>query len=281
MEMTLVKVLLEMFLALCLVGCTDSIGSSQDEVKEEYDYGVFLSLQGQEAVKIAEGYEIVIIDAQFLSAEEIDEMKSRGQTVYSYLNIGSIEKFQSHIKEFQHLALNPYKDWEGEYWVDVKAEEWQEFVAVTLAKEFLEKGVDGFWVDNADVYGQFAGEKIYEGVESILNTLISYGKPVVINGGDEFVRTYWDRNQQLDDILTGVNQEMVFSSVNFDTNSFMTQLADAQQYFLDYVDLVDEAGKDVFLLEYTVDDQLIRRIDGYANKNGWRYYISDSIELDG
>ncbi|MER2174847.1 MAG: glucanotransferase, partial [Carnobacterium sp.] len=167
-----------------------------------------------------------------------------------------------------------------EYWVDVTNEDWQVFSAVTLANELLDKGIDGFWIDNVDVYWQFPTKETYGGVEQILKTLMSYGKPVLINGGKEFVSAYLQQNQQLDDILTGVNQETVFSAIDFEEDKLSTQTKENQTYYLNYLDTVDKAGKEIYLLEYSTKKELAKDVHDYATKRGWQYYISDSVELD-
>lgn len=277
MKFTVLKAVGSLSVVLGLAGCAEATNTTN----EDFDYGVFLSLEGREAVEASEGFEIAVIDAQNISASDIAEMKARDQEVYSYLNIGSLETFRSYYTEYQHLTLKLYDNWEEEYWVDAGNEEWQKFVAGTLAQELLEKGIDGFWIDNTDVYGQFADEEIYDGVATILKTLMSYEKPVVINGGDQFVLTYLEQNGQVDDILTGINQETVFSSINFDEQTFTNQSTNDQHYYLDYLSVVDEEGKDIYLLEYTTDDRLVQKMQKYIRKRGWKGYISDSIELDG
>lgn len=266
---------------LFLSGCEQNI--IQDRGKNEISsgYRVILSLQGSDAVMAGEGYETVVVDAQYLSAAEIASMQERGQKVFTYLNIGSLETFRSYYEEYQHLTMKPYLNWDDEYWLDVTNKEWQKFITSTLTNQLLEKGIDGFWIDNVDIYGQSPNEDIYEGVEVMLKELMSHGKPVIINGGNEFVQLYLQRNQQVDDILTGVNQETVFSSINFGEQTFGTQTSENQNYYLDYLDAMDKLEKDVFLLEYTTDSQLSKEIQRYANKRSWEYYISDSIELDG
>ncbi|MDZ7835459.1 MAG: endo alpha-1,4 polygalactosaminidase [Alkalibacterium sp.] len=220
-----------------------------DESRNDFDYGVFLSLTGREAVVAAENYQMVVIDAQNLSENEIAEMQDRGQLVYSYLNIGSLETFRTYFEEFEHLTLKPYINWDNEFWIDASTEEWQEFVSVELASDYLEKGLDGFWVDNADVYYQFPTEEMYEGVEQIMLTLMEYEKPVVINGGDQFVQQYLERNNQIDDILTGVNQETVFSSINFVDRTLGVQNEMTRQYYLDLSELGQNGGirRSIFL----------------------------------
>ncbi|WP_035051108.1 endo alpha-1,4 polygalactosaminidase [Carnobacterium pleistocenium] len=280
MKTRVISVLIGAMVILAVTGCAKSEGKGNSISENTGKYGVFLSLDGRDAITASEGYETVIIDAQNLSAAEITEMQARGQKVYSYLNVGSLETFRPYYKEFQHLTLSPYENWEEEYWVDVTNEDWQEFSAVTLANEFLDKGIDGFWIDNVDIYWQFPTEETYVGVEQILKTLMSYDKPVLINGGNEFVSAYLQQNQQIDDILTGVNQETVFSAIDFEEDKLVSQTKENQTYYLNYLDTVDKAGKEIYLLEYTTKKELGKDIQEYATERGWKYYISNSVELN-
>ena len=80
--------------------------------------------------------------------------------------------------------------------------------------------------------------------------------------------------------MTAVNQECVWSSIQFKTGSFGKQTKAARGYFTDYVKKCKKDGMKVYLLEYTKDKKLIRQIKEYCRKNKFHYYISDSIELD-
>lgn len=281
MKPILVKTMIGLLVVLGAAACMGANTENAATIEQTDDYGVFLSLKGREAVEASEGYAIAVIDAQNLSADEIAEMQARGQTVYSYLNVGSLETFRPYYEEYASLTLKPYENWENEFWVDVTDEEWQEFTVDELANDFLQKGIDGFWVDNVDVYGQFPTEETYAGVEYVLKNLMGHGKPVIINGGDQFVKAYLQRNQQVSDILTGGNQETVFSSINFSDRSLGTQKETTHNYYLDYLNDMDTAGVDVFLLEYTTNSELAAEINEFTGQKGWRYFISDSIELDG
>ncbi|WP_277631465.1 endo alpha-1,4 polygalactosaminidase [Atopococcus tabaci] len=252
MKPILVKSMIGLLVVLGAAACMGANTENAATINQTEDYGVFLSLKGREAVEASEGYDIAVIDAQNLSADEIAQMQARGQTVYSYLNVGSLETFRPYYEEYESLTLKPYENWENE-----------------------------FWVDNVDVYGQFPTEETCAGVEYVLKSLISHGRPVVINGGDQFVKAYLQQNQQVDDILTGVNQETVFSSINFSDRSLGTQKETTHNYYVDYLNDMDAAGVDVFLLEYTTNSELAAEINEFTAQKGWRYFISDSIELDG
>ena len=264
-----------------LSSCTEMVHIDENNNDSHSSYGVFLSLERNDIIKASEGYKKVVVDAQYLSKKEIFSMHKRGQQVYTYLNIGSLETFRPYFEDFQDLIEKPYQDWEDEYWIDVSSKNWQHFVEDKLVVPLLEKGIDGFWVDNVDVYSQMPNEAIYLGVETILKDLKTHEKPVILNSGNEFVELFFQRNNQVDDILTGVNQETVFSTIDFEFQTFGIQSTEEKNYYLEYLNAMDDLNKDVFLLEYTTDNHLKKEIQDYAKERRWEVYISDSIELNG
>ncbi|AQS53924.1 hypothetical protein BW727_101557 [Jeotgalibaca dankookensis] len=110
---------------------------------------------------------------------------------------------------------------------------------------------------------------------------MTHEKPVIVNSGNEFVELYAQRSNQVNDILTSVNQETVFSTINFEDQTFGIQTEVEQNYYIDYLNAMEDLDKDVFLLEYTKDNHLEKEIQDYAKERGWNVYISNSIELNG
>ena len=102
---------------------------------------------------------------------------------------------------------------------------------------------------------------------------------VLINGGDMFVTEYLNRNHSASDIMSGVNQECLFSSIDFEKETFGENDEEDFSYFEEYVKRCAADGKDVYLLEYTVDEALISRIKDYCADNNFGCYISSTIEL--
>ena len=68
-------------------------------------------------------------------------------------------------------------------WVDVSNKDWQKFMG-KLSKKLLKKGVDGFFIDNCDVYDYAKTKKNFKGLAKILKNIKRLGKGVMINGGD-------------------------------------------------------------------------------------------------
>lgn len=261
-------ILVTMIVVLILSACANNDGN----------YGVFLSYEGD--LEELSDYETVVIDAQYFDKEEIEDFKDQGHEVYSYINVGSLESFRDYYDEYSDLTLDVYEHWEEEKWIDVSSDRWQEFILDTLAPSLLDKGIDGFFVDNCDVYYLYHEDEIFEGLTVIMEGLIATGAKVIVNGGDAFVSAYTDDGGLASDIITGINQESVFTSIDWDEDEFRAASEDDNEYFTDYIETYADEGIDIYLLEYTDDPLLSMKIRRYCDKHGFKYYISDSLELN-
>ena len=134
--------------------------------------------------------------------------------------------------------------------MDVSSYEWQKFL-VSLSKKLSNKNIDGFFVDNCDVYYQYPTEKVFEGLTVILKNLMKHKKTVIINGGDTYVTKYHNRYGSLKDIMTGVNQECVFSKIDFEKKKFTVQEKCDRQYFQKYIEMCKDDELNVYIIEYT------------------------------
>lgn len=266
--------------ACCFAPVFGGLGAVNAEAADiKYEYGVFLG-SDPEDIEDMESYKKIVIDAQYFSDEEIGKLKDSGHIVYSYINLGSVEEFRPYFDKYSKYGLGVYENWEDERWVDVSQEEWQKFVVGELAKGILDKGVDGLFVDNCDVYYNFKEKKIYEGVTEILKGFKAYGAYVIINGGDTYVKEYAKKNNNLDAVMDAVNQESVFSAIDWDHGKKLTENdSEGRDYFQKYCKLVSDNGKDVYLLEYTKNSKLIEYIKKYCSDNDYTYYASSSLDL--
>ena len=268
-----------MAMAMCFTALFANTGViNADAASIKYEYGVFLGADPED-IHYMESYKKVVIDAQYFSKSQISKLKKSGHTVYSYINLGSVEEFRSYYKTYKKFSLGVYENWTDERWVDVSQQEWQDFIVKDIAKKLIDKGVDGLFVDNCDVYYNFQEEKIYNGVTDILKGFKNYGTYVIINGGDTYVQEYAERNNSIDEIMDAVNQETVYSAINWDDESFGKNSSSERKYFQKYCELVSRYGKDVYLLEYTTSSSLIKSIKKYCDEKGFTYYASSTLDL--
>ena len=260
----------------------------------KYSYGVFLDVNPEDMSRM-DDYYIIVIEGQDYNTQEIQKLHDKGHLVYSYLNIGSIETWRSYYSQFEPYQRKAYENWEDEYWMDVSATPWKNYLVNDVARNLKQKEIDGFFVDNCDVYDQYQDTATYDGLKTILTGFRQYKVPVIINGGDTFVTKliqtgdirskagYRDLHATYYSpfIITGVNQESVFSKIDdYKNGTFSTASDEDREYFQKYLQTVSDAGLDVYLLEYTKDSSLVKQIRKYCEQQGYKYYISETVNLD-
>ena len=270
------RIAMVLTLAVAMTLCA---GGAAEEALARQPYGVFLGIDNTAMDRLAP-YQTVVIDAQYFTAGDIRALHEAGHTVYTYLNVGSLENFRDYYKKWEGICLGEYENWEEECWADVSDAGWQEFMTVTLAGQFVEMDVDGFFVDNCDVYYEYPREEIFEGLTAILRGLMGYGKAVIMNSGDTFADEYYSRYGTIDDVFTGINQETIITSVDYDDDTFGWQTEEDCAYFKDYVERYAALGADIYLLEYATDADVIAEIQSYCGEKGFAYYVAGSIELE-
>ena len=269
---------LALIFVLILISGYFIIKDSNTSTFEKNDYGVFLNADAS-SLKQLKNYDLIVIDAQYFTKSDIELLHQNGTKVYTYLNIGSIENFREYYTTYEKLTIGRYEHWDEEKWVDVADPDWQKFME-QLSQELFEKGVDGFFIDNCDVYYYAPRESIFEGLTAILQNIMTFDKAVIINGGDTYVTEYRERYGAIDHIMTGVNQESVWSAIDFDKGTFYEQTKETRDYYCNYLEACQADGMDVYLLEYTTDKKLIQKIKKYCNEHDFHFYVSNSLELE-
>jgi hypothetical protein len=261
---------------------TDPPGPDPGETQAgTFRFGVFTGL-GPEYLERLAGYDLAVIDAQYYNAADIALLHERGVRVYAYLNIGSIEKFRPYYQDFAFLALGPYEGWDDEQWIDIAAPAWRQYLVRVLGRELAHKGADGFFIDNADLYYHYPEQERYDGILDTLQGLgEEHGLPLIINGGDVFMKEALARKALEDTTVRGVNQESVFTLPDLRTGALGRQSAEATGYYQSYLSLCKAAGLEVFITEYLNDDAALRKqILEYCERNGFTAFIAGSLALD-
>ena len=257
----------------------DNSNNSNNLNSVEDSYGVFLGLDHSNGLDKLYKYKLVVIDLQEFSKKDVDKLHSKGIKVYSYLNVGSVEEYRSYFKKYKKIYLGTYKNWEDERWVDVSNKKFQNFIINELEPLLRSKGADGYFIDNCDVYANYKKDKIYNGLKTILSSIHSKGLPMLINGGDTFVSKAIN-DGSYNSLFDGVNQEEVFTVINFDNHTYHNQSSSEKKYYQDYLSKVKSHNLQVYLLEYGANKQLEKDISDYCKRNGFSYYNSKSYNLN-
>ncbi|MGI6710785.1 MAG: endo alpha-1,4 polygalactosaminidase [Bacilli bacterium] len=246
--------------------------------KLQNEYGVFLGINDDEIKKLND-YKQVVIEPQEFSKESIDKLHNEEKKIYGYLNVGALEEYRTYFDRFKSLSLGVYEDWPDERWIDVSSKTWQDFIVNELASEYNNMGFDGLFLDNLDVYYFFETDDIFNGLCLILESLKEFDLKLIINGGDTFVSRCIEKDIALN-LFDGVNQETVFTMIDFESKTYEKQLIEETTYFKKYLKSVKDYGLEVYLLEYHASNSLSKEINSYCKENGFTWYNANNLELN-
>ena len=253
------KLFIKKICVLILILSTALLSACSASTSDSAEKYIVLIGEDPEITEKLSDIDLLVIDAEYFSQNDIARLRENGiREIYSYINIGSIESFRSYDTDFEKYTLGAYENWPEEKWIDVSAPEWQACTA-SRVDSLVQKGVDGFFVDNTDVYYNYPQESIYDGILTILDYMDHTGRKIMINGG--------------------VNQENVFTAYDFSNDTYTINDKSTREYYTDYLDFAMSHGCTAYTLEYATVPAIRRQAATYAAKHGYICCISDNIGL--
>lgn len=234
------KLFIKKICVLILILSTALLSACSASTSDSAEKYIVLIGEDPEITEKLSDIDLLVIDAEYFSQNDIARLRENGiREIYSYINIGSIESFRSYDTDFEKYTLGAYENWPEEKWIDVSAPEWQACTA-SRVDALVQKGVDGFFVDNTDVYYNYPQESIYDGILTILDYMNHTGRKIMINGGDCFVKKYLTAEKNV--LIDGVNQENVFTAYDFSNDTYTINDKSTREYYTDYLDFAMSHG---------------------------------------
>lgn len=247
----------------------------------QQDYGVFIGMEKKDLLQLSKSYQTLVLDATNLDKSDVKQLHSKSHQVFAYLNVGALEISNSFYQAFKDLTFKPYDNWPDESWLDVTDSTWQDFLVHQLAQNLKDKGVDGLFLDNFDVYDHDHRPEVYASLVQLLKEFQSMDLPVIINGGSTFVSQFVAENPKLArHLIYAVNQESVFLAYDFDADKPVQQTAEAEDFYLDYLDNLSQTGIQVFLIEYGANPYQADKILKQSQELGYKPYLAPDILLN-
>ena len=122
--------------------------------------------EGLDLDRLAQTFRLIDIDADPALArftpEEIATLKAGGRNrVISYMNVGTCESWRTHwttapgctpCGENTAAQLRPLQGWTDETWMNPANRAYQDLLLDCVAPRLVERGVDGFFLDNMDMH---------------------------------------------------------------------------------------------------------------------------------
>ena len=98
-----------------------------------------------------DGFDLVVVDGELATAEEVAAVRATGATVLGYLSVGTIEAWRGWYDELKRFRLRAWADWKDEWFADVSRPTLRRTLAGEIAPALLAKGFDGLFLDNVDM----------------------------------------------------------------------------------------------------------------------------------
>ena len=105
-----------------------------------------------------------------------------------------------------------------------------------------------------------------------------YKIDIIINGGDTFVSRCIE-NKTATELFDGVNQECVFTDIDFENKTYKEKDESDRGYFKEYLSNIKKHRLKVYLIEYGANSKLIKEIKNYCNENGFHWYNARESDL--
>ena len=97
-------------------------------------------------------YDLVDIDPDAFSYEDILAIGESDKIVIAYLSIGEAEKYRYYWDPEADYLLEENPDWPGCWYVDYTHPEWQEIIMNDYIPMIQRKGFDGLYLDTVETY---------------------------------------------------------------------------------------------------------------------------------
>lgn len=226
---------------------------------------------------------LLAIEPEDYTKAEIAALKDAGATVIGYLSVGSVSDERNCDKEMlKSYALDPLPNWPHEKYLDVRRTAAREFL-VKRAKEIKEMGIDGWWLDNLDVYEEYKSDAMFNAIMTVLTSIKALGGYVMVNGGMKYLQKAMNADSGHVGIgnIDGVTQEEVFSLITNYSGSgvFGTQSSKESSEYQSHMKRVIRHKMQAFLLEYTKDNTLKFKISAFCTTTGAIACISGDVNL--
>lgn len=196
------------------------------------------------------GYDLVVVDGELATADEVAALRARGATVLAYLSVGTIEKWRSWFGELKRYRLAAWRDWEDEWFADVSRAPLRRRLSREIAPAILAKGFDGLFLDNVDMIETRDHVAQRPGMRKLVSALadLAHGQGRLLftqNGA-------WGlRKLGLLDDIDGWNREDVTWTYDFDHRRYVRNRQGARRAALRELAALHERGLITTAANYT------------------------------
>ena len=221
-------------------------------------------------------YDLVVVDGELASADEVAALQARGTTVLAYLSVGTIEKWRSWFDQLKPFRLGAWADWKDEWFADVSKGRYRRAITGEIAPAIMAKGFDGLFLDNVDMIETHNHIAQRPGMRKLVVALAgvtdAQGKLLFAQNG-----AWGLRKLGLIPYLDGWNREDVSWTYDFDHRRYVAQRPGARRAALRELAAFHAKGLITTAADYTPagDNRALRDSVADACSVGALPYVGD------
>ncbi len=164
-------------------------------------------------------YDWIVLDQDYPYIDTlINENSSqyRKAKIFGYISVGEIEKYRSYYEELKKFAVGKNTMWDSLI-ADLRIKEYRDFLIERVAKNIVERGFDGFFLDTLDSYMLVAKVEEYGEYQEALIDFITTLKEkypeklIITNRGFEIL-------DKVKHLVDGVAAESLFYGLDSNRN---------------------------------------------------------------
>ena len=244
-----------------------------------FAFGIGNGMLDGEATAVAErlgGFDLVVVDGEEATAEDVAALKASGATVLAYLSVGTIESYRGWYGRIKRYRLEAWEDWKDEWFADVSRAGLRRAFTGRIAPAILAKGFDGLFLDNVDMIETRNHREQRTGMRKLVFAL---ERLVAADGRLLFAQNgHWGFEKLgLFAALDGWNREDVTWGYDFDRKRYVRNPDRVRDAALDEIRDVAGRGLTVTATDYTAAGDAAAQAEAVANScaAGALPYVSD------
>ncbi len=135
------------YLLIVILFSQCSLVKDQKRASKQFEsFGIVYSKIEPVQVK---GYDLVVVEADLYTRQEIDAMRAFGATITGYLSLGEVNRYRNYFPTLEKRGLlGNNTDW-GSFYLDL-SDDSTKAILLGRASEIIEKNVDGLFLDTID-----------------------------------------------------------------------------------------------------------------------------------
>ena len=249
--------------------CTNTSGISDKSILSKTPFGVCYAKVNPDQVR---AYEMVIVEPDFYTKEEVEALKSTGTTILAYITLGEVDSnrwYYPLLEQQGFLGIN--QNW-GSAYLNLEKQEVRSVLIDRVLPEVMIKGFDGLFLDTIDAVAPYTERRELEPymVELIQGIRIQHPDITIIQNAGLFLLE--ETRRSIDAVLI----EDVASGYDFENQSYYIKSRDQ---FHDRVELVTSTAQEfkipVFIIDFAESKPEVSEIKSRLDTLNVPYFISN------